>query len=112
MRDEQCSEYYWGKPIYGYYRADDYWVIRRNVQLLTDVGVDLIVVDATEDSVYVDRALLLMKAMDEIRSQGMNPPKIAFYTHFDSGVRMEEVYEAFYKEGGMYYNPKDWFTSK
>ena len=108
--DEQCSEYYWGKPIYGYYRADDYWVIRRNVQLLTDVGVDLIVVDATEDSVYVDRALLLMKAMDEIRSQGMNPPKIAFYTHFDSGVRMEEVYEAFYKEGGMYYNPKDWFN--
>ena len=107
--NEQCPEYYWGKPIYGYYRADDYWVIRRNVQLLTDAGVDLIVIDATEDSVYADRALLLMKAMDEIRSQGMNPPKIAFYTHYDSGVRMEEVYEAFYKEGGMYYNPKDWF---
>jgi hypothetical protein len=108
-RDEKCPEYYWGKPIYGYYRADDYWVIRRNVQLFTDVGIDLIIIDVTKDSLYADRAKLLMKAIDEIRAQGMNPPKIAFYTHYDSGVRMEEVYEAFYKEGGMYYNPKDWF---
>jgi hypothetical protein len=107
--NEKCPEYYWGQPVYGYYRSDDYWVTLRNVQLLTDAGVDLIVVDVTKDSIYADRASLLMKAMDEIRAQGMNPPKIAFYTHYDSGVRMEEIYEAFYKENGMYYNPKDWF---
>jgi hypothetical protein len=108
--EKQCPEYYWGKPIYGYYRADDYWVIRRNVQLLTDAGVDLIIVDVTEDSIYADGAILLFKAIDEIRAQGMNPPKIAFYTHYDSGVRMEQVYEAFYREDGVYYNPKDWFN--
>ena len=39
--------YFWGKPIYGYYRGDDYWVHLRSLQLLTDAGVDFLVIDAT-----------------------------------------------------------------
>ena len=105
-----CPNYYWGKPIYGYYRADDYWVTRRSIQLLTDAGVDLLVIDATNNSVYPERAELLMKAMDEIRAQGKNPPKIVFYTNTDSGVRMEEAYENFYMEGAKYYHPDCWFN--
>ena len=104
-----CPKYYWGKPIYGYYRSDDYWVARRNVQLLTDAGVDIIIVDVTKDSLYAGKAELLMKAMDEIRAQGMNPPKIVFYTHYDSGVRMEQVYEAFYRADAKYFHPDSWF---
>jgi len=104
-----CPAYYWGEPVYGYYRADDYWVTLRSVQLLTDAGVDILVIDATNGSVYPERADLLMRAMDAVRAQGKNPPKIVFYTHTDSGVRMEEAYEYFYMEGARYYHPQCWF---
>lgn len=32
--------YFWGEPIYGYYRGDDYWVHLKNIQLLADAQVD------------------------------------------------------------------------
>ena len=31
----------------GYYLADDDWVIRKHAQMLTDAGVDVIIVDLT-----------------------------------------------------------------
>ena len=105
-----CPAYYWGKPIYGYYRADDYWVTLRSVQLLTDAGVDILVIDATNGSIYADRVDLLMKAMDAVRAQGKNPPKIVFYTNTDSGERMEEAYKNFYMKGAKYYHPDCWFN--
>ena len=104
-----CPNYYWGKPLYGYYRADDYWVTLKSVQLLTDAGVDILVIDATNGSTYPDRADLLMRAMDEVRAQGKNPPKIVFYTNTESGKRMEEAYQNFYKTGAKYYHPDCWF---
>ncbi len=72
--------YFWGKPVYGYYRGDDYWVHLRNIQLLTDAGVDILVIDATNTLVYPTQAHSLMNAMDAVRAQGKNPPKIVFYT--------------------------------
>src|SRR5690606_7154826 len=79
------SYYFWGKPIYGYYRGDDYWVHLRNIQLLTDAGVDMLVIDATNRLTYPLQSEALMKAMDAVRAQGKNPPKIVFYTNTASG---------------------------
>ena len=101
--------YYWGKPIYGYYKADDYWVQLRSIQLLTDAGVDLLVIDATNRLTYPKQADVLMKAMDAVRAQGKNPPKIAFYTNTSSGETMQEAYDNFYKPGALYSHPDCWF---
>lgn len=101
--------YYWGKPIYGYYRADDYWVQLRSIQLLTDAGVDLLVIDATNRLTYPKQADVLMKAMDAVRAQGKNPPKIVFYTNTLSGETMQEAYDNFYKPGALYRHPECWF---
>tara|TARA_R110002050_G_scaffold296_1_gene1766 strand:- start:739 stop:2493 length:1755 start_codon:yes stop_codon:yes gene_type:complete len=101
--------YYWGEPLYGYYKADDYWVHLRSLQLLTDAGVDLLVIDATNRLIYADRANVLMNAMDTIRKQGKTPPKIVFYTNTSSGETMEDVYETFYKKRAKYYHPESWF---
>lgn len=101
--------YYWGKPIYGYYKADDYWVQLRSIQLLTDAGVDLLVIDATNRLTYPKQADVLMKAMDAVRAQGKNPPKIAFYTNTASGETMQQAYDNFYKPGAPYSHPDCWF---
>ena len=101
--------YYWGQPIYGYYKADDYWVQLRSIQLLTDAGVDVLVIDATNRLTYAKQADVLMKAMDAVRAQGKNPPKIAFYTNTQSGETMQEAYDNFYKKGAPYSHPECWF---
>ena len=101
--------YYWGKPIYGYYRSDDYWVALRSIQLLTDAMVDFVVIDATNTYVYEKQADVLMKAMDAVRTQGKNPPKIVFYTNTSSGATMQKAYDYFYRPSASYRHPECWY---
>ena len=101
--------YFWGKPIYGYYRGDDYWVHLRSMQLLTDAGVDFLAIDATNTLVYPEQSSALMKAMDAVRAQGKKPPRIVYYTNTNSGATMQKVYDNFYKPGAPYYHPDCWY---
>jgi hypothetical protein len=101
--------YFWGEPIYGYYRGDDYWVHLRNIQLLTDASVDLLVIDATNRLTYPEQSEALMKAMDAVRAQGKKPPAIAYYTNTLSGETMREIYDLYYREGAPHRHPDCWF---
>lgn len=101
--------YFWGQSIYGYYRGDDYWVHLRSIQLLTDAGVDVLIIDATNRFLYPEQADALMEAMETVRAQGKNPPKIAFYTNTASGRAIQIAYDTFYKAGAPYRHPNSWF---
>lgn len=101
--------YFWGEPIYGYYKGDDYWVHLRNIQLLTDAQVDFLILDATNRIIYSEESEVLMQAMEAIRAQGKNPPKIVYYTNTASGEAMQEIYNNFYKEGASHRYPECWF---
>ena len=70
--------YFWGEPIYGYYRGDDYWVHLRNLQLLADAQVDFLIIDATNRITYPNQAETLMRAMSAIRQQGKPVPQVVF----------------------------------
>jgi len=101
--------YYWGQPLYGYYRSDDYWVALRSMQLLTDAMVDFLVIDATNTFVYEKQADVLMQAMDALRAQGKNPPKLVFYTNTQSGATMQKAYDFFYSTEAPYRHPECWY---
>ena len=101
--------YYWGESIYNYYKGDDYWVHLKNVQLLTDAGVDILVLDATNAIHYGPEANQLMAAIDAVLAQGKTPPKIAFYTNSSSGATMQNIYNDFYKTGAPYRHPNTWY---
>ncbi|MGK6350055.1 hypothetical protein [Parapedobacter sp. DT-150] len=101
--------YFWGESIYGYYRGDDYWVHLKNMQLLTDAGVDFLVLDATNRLTYPQQSDALMRAMDAIRKQGKQPPKLVFYTNTASGEAMQEIYNNYYKAGAPHRYPDCWF---
>ncbi len=107
---QSSAYYFWGESIYNYYKGEDYWVQLKNMQLLTDAGVDLLVLDATNAIDYNIQAEVLMDAMDAIRAQGKNPPKIAFYTNSSSGATMQACYNDFYKSGAPYYHPNCWYN--
>ena len=46
--------HYWGEPYFGYYRSDDPWVIRKDIQMLCDAGVDGVFFDAGNGYLYHD----------------------------------------------------------
>lgn len=101
--------YFWGESIYGYYRGDDYWVHLKNVQLLTDAGVDFLIIDATNRLTYTRQSEILMKALAFVRKQGKKSPKIVFYTNTASGDAMQEIYDNFYADKAPYRHPDNWF---
>lgn len=101
--------YFWGQPLYGYYRGDDYWVHLRSIQLLTDAGVDFLVLDATNRNTYPEQSQALMQAVQTVKQQGKNPPKLVYYTNTLSGETMQEVYDFYYKEGAPYRYPDCWY---
>ncbi len=101
--------YYWGESIYNYYKGDDYWVHLKNIQLLTDAGVDILVLDATNAIHYGQEANAVMNAIDALIAQGKNPPKLAFYTNSSSGATMQNIYNDFYKAGAPYRHPNTWY---
>lgn len=101
--------YFWGEPIWGYYRGDDYWVHLRNMQLLTDAGVDFLIIDATNQIIYPKQSKALMMAILSLQNQGAEPPRLVYYTNTGSGVTMQKIYDSYYREGAECYFPSSWY---
>ncbi len=91
------ENHFWGKPIFDYYTSDDTWVMRKQVQMFCDAGVDYLVVDTTNAYTYSPQALKLFAVLREYADAGMKVPKVAFYTNTDSGKTMTSIYLEIYK---------------
>lgn len=91
------EHHFWGKPMFGYYKQSDEWVMRKHVQMLTDAGIDFLVFDATNAFTYSDSALKLMKILDEYSNLGWNVPKVSFMTNSSSGDTMNRIYAEVYE---------------
>lgn len=91
------AHHFWGKPMFGYYTSDDKWVMRKHIQMLTDIGVDYLVFDTTNGYTYADQALKLMALLRVYQRDGYNVPKVAFYTNSASGNTINLIYEQIYK---------------
>lgn len=72
------SWHWWGEPLFGYYVSSDAWVISRDVQMLTDAGIDFIAVDTSEGEIYEEELTGLMNLLLSYQEQGFVVPKVAF----------------------------------
>ena len=45
---------FWGEPEYGYFRAGDPFVIRHDLQMLSNADIDFIFFDVTNAVTYLD----------------------------------------------------------
>lgn len=100
------STFYFSKPLYGYYRSDDEWVIRRHLELLINAGIDFLYFDTTNNYLYERSALKIMEICHELNEQGYAAPKVVFYTHTDAEQRVMQAYRWIYSKG-LY--PDTWF---
>ena len=100
------SFHWWGEPEAGYYLASDPWVIRRNLSMLADAGIDVIFFDVTNAYTYMDTVKTLCATAMEMRAQGNATPQIGFLTNARAGKTQTELYNEFYAKN-LY--PELWF---
>ncbi len=91
--------YYWGQPEAGYYWSEDPWVTRRNIMMLANAGVDFVFFDYTNDQFdeYATALTTYCNISEELKSQGINVPRIVFFFNSDPVPKIEEIYSTFYK---------------
>ncbi|GAB4015092.1 hypothetical protein [Spirosoma koreense] len=100
------SFHWWGEPEIGYFSANDPWVIRRNLQLLTLAGVDILFFDTTNADLYLPTVNKLCEISVSMRHQGMPTPYICFVTYSKSAETITNVYQQFYAQNRY---PELWF---
>lgn len=98
--------HYWGEPLFGYYRSDDPWVLRRHPQLLADAGVDVLGFDTTNAVIYRDIYRKLCDVFAAVRREGGRTPQICFMVNTEAGKTAQQIYDDLYKPG-LY--PELWF---
>lgn len=91
------TRHWWGESLFGYYRATDSWVIERDVQMLTDAGVDFLALDYSNATEYPQQLLVLLKALDKYYKQGFDVPQVTFITKSNSGQIVMNLYETVYQ---------------
>ena len=98
--------HWFAEPLYGYYYAQDKWVLRKHAELLTLANIDFLYIDVTNGYSYLNNAKELMKALHELNEKGFDAPQIVFYTNTNAATVVKEVYDNIYSKN-LY--PDTWF---
>lgn len=88
--------HWWGKPVLGYYRAGDEFVVAKHLQMLCDAGIDFLFFDATNALIYADVVEKIMLEIDRRIALGLKAPKLCFMVHSRALYTVEELYKRFY----------------
>ncbi|MBR5661270.1 MAG: hypothetical protein IKW99_06935 [Bacteroidales bacterium] len=92
--------YHWGEPEMGYFLSQDEWVIRKDISMLQDAGIDVLVMDVTNGVCYWDEWELLFSTMMKMREEGNRTPQFVFWSYNNNPVNVvKSLYEKYYKEG-------------
>ena len=101
------GSYHWGEPEMGYFLSQDEYVIRKDMAMLSEAGVDVLVMDVTNAVRYWDEWEILFTTMHKMRAEGNKVPKFCFWAFNGPVITVvQDLYEQIYKNS-MY---KDlWF---
>lgn len=91
--------HWWGEPAVGYFRDDDPWVARKNLQMLGEAGVDVLFLDVTNAATYPDDVQVLFDTAEAMRREGFRTPQIGFLTHSSTNAIVTKLYETYYAPG-------------
>ena len=108
---EDKYTFWWNESIYGYYRGDDQWVLRKQAELLTNAGVDVIFTDNTNAGMtWRDSYTALLEEWDDAMNDGLKTPKLSFMLPFwdkeYTNVQMQSIYLDIFRAGKY---PNLWF---
>jgi hypothetical protein len=90
---------HWGEPEPGYFLSRDKYVIREDISMLNDAGVDVLILDVTNAVLYYDEWYTLFETMHEMKAEGNKVPKICFWAYNGPVLTVvQDLYEKIYKQ--------------
>lgn len=91
------TAFFWNEPLFGYYRTDDEWVLRKHAEMLTNAGIDVIFTDNTNGSfTWKSSYTPLYETWSAMQQNGMNTPKVSYMLPFGPNVGSLEQLELLY----------------
>lgn len=93
------NSYHWGKPELGYFLSQDEYVIRKDMSMLSDAGVDVLVMDVTNAVCYWDEWDVIFSTMQKMKEEGNKVPKFIFWAFNGPVITVvQNLYDRIYKE--------------
>lgn len=94
------GSYHWGEPEMGYFLSKDEYVIRHDLSMLADAGVDVIILDVTNGVRYWEEWETLFAVMRKMRAEGNRVPQFCFWAFNGPVITVvQELYDRIYKPG-------------
>jgi len=90
--------HHWGEPYFGYYLPDDEWVIRKHAQMLSDAGVDVLILDVTNAAIYLPQVTKIAQTYRAMRNEGLSTPSISFIVNSNPVKTVNRLYENIYSK--------------
>ena len=90
---------HWGEPENGYFLSRDTYVIRKDISMLADAGVDVLILDVTNAVRYWDQWETLLQVMTEMRAEGNRVPQFCFWSYNGVSITVvQDLYDRIYKQ--------------
>lgn len=91
--------YHYAEPEMGYFLSQDEWVVRKDLSMLADAGVDLVILDVTNAVRYWDEWEVLFSTMQKMKAEGNIVPKFCFWAFNGPAITVvQELYNNIYKK--------------
>lgn len=92
------GSYHWGEPELGYFLSKDEYVIRRDMSMLADAGVDVLVMDVTNAVRYWEEWETIFKVMQQMKAEGNRVPQFCFWAFNGPVITVvQDLYERIYQ---------------
>jgi hypothetical protein len=92
------GSYHWGEPEMGYFLSRDEYVIRKDMSMLTDAGVDVLVMDVTNAVRYWDEWESIFSVMEKMKADGNHVPQFCFWAFNGPVITVvQDLYDKIYK---------------
>ena len=94
------GSYHWGEPEMGYFLSKDEYVIRKDMSMLSDAGVDVLVMDVTNAVRYWDEWDVIFPVIEKVRAEGNKTPTFCFWAFNGPAITVvQDLYERIYEAG-------------
>ena len=91
--------YHWGEPELGYFLSKDEYVIRKDMSMLADAGVDVLIMDVTNAVRYWSEWEVVFTVMQKMKAEGNKIPKFCFWAFNGPVITVvQDLYDRIYKE--------------
>lgn len=93
------GSYHWGEPESGYFLSKDEAVIRKDMSMLADAGVDVLVMDVTNAVRYWNEWEVIFSVMEKMKAEGNKVPQFCFWAFNGPVITVvQDLFDKIYKQ--------------